>query len=307
MKNIYSYLLWFMLLVMSSCNQDYLNEYMVEDKIYLNEAGLNTPTIFNWGTYTYDLYVIKGGKGGQGAKVRLVVDETVLSDYNKTNGTSYKMMPKGGYVLKDAELSFGKEDYRKAFKIDFNPETILLWNAEAEKQYVLPCRMEIIDNSIAIADEEKMSVILYPNVSEPYLKFSNSGLMSPRTSFVPSSDDEFLFYTKVQTNYYNQWDMTYTLEVDPKALDVYNKENKTDYKLLPETAYEFNQSFWKIPAKWDEQYVEIKLKKSGLISDGGDNLFGKYVLPIRIASVSMHKIDPDADLLLYVVTFENND
>ena len=60
-------------------------------------------------------------------------------------------------------------------------------------------------------------------------------------------------------------------------------------------------------AKWDEQYVEIKLKKSGLISDGGDNLFGKYVLPIRIASVSMHKIDPDADLLLYVVTFENND
>ena len=118
MKNIYSYLLWFMLLVMSSCNQDYLNEYMVEDKIYLNEAGLNTPTIFNWGTYTYDLYVIKGGKGGQGAKVRLVVDETVLSDYNKTNGTSYKMMPKGGYVLKDAELSFGKEDYRKAFKID---------------------------------------------------------------------------------------------------------------------------------------------------------------------------------------------
>ena len=55
------------------------------------------------------------------------------------------------------------------------------------------------------------------------------------------------------------------------------------------------------------KYVEIKLKKSGLISDGGDNLFGKYVLPIRIASVSMHKIDPDADLLLYVVTFENND
>ncbi|MFQ9020463.1 MAG: DUF1735 domain-containing protein [Parabacteroides merdae] len=117
MKNIYSYLLWFMLLVMSSCNQDYLNEYMVEDKIYLNEAGLNTPTIFNWGTYdlTMICMYIKEAREGQGAKVRLVVDETVLSDYNKTNGTSYKMMPKGGYVLKDAELSFGKEDYQKGF------------------------------------------------------------------------------------------------------------------------------------------------------------------------------------------------
>ena len=262
--------------------------------------------IFNWGTYTYDLYVIKGGKGFQGAKVRLTVDETVLSDYNKVNGTSYKMMPKEGYALKETELSFGKEDYRKAFKIDFNPEIILSWDKKADNQYVLPCRMQIIDNSIVAADETKMSVLLYPKVSEPYLKFSNPGLMSPGASFVTSSDDEFLFYTKVQTNYYNKWDMTYTLKVDSKALDSYNKENGTDYKLLPEAAYEFNKSFWIIPAKWDEQYVEIKLKKSGLISDSGENLYGKYILPIRIASVSMHKIDPNADLLLYVVTFDNN-
>lgn len=307
MKNIYNYFVGLMLLVMLSCNQDYLNEYMVEDKIYLNEAGLNTPAIFNWGTFTYDLYVIKGGKGLQGAKVRLVVDETVLSDYNKANGTSYEMMPESGYVLKETELSFGKDEYRKSFKIDFDPETILSWDVEAEKQYVLPCRMQIVDNSIAAADEAKMSVVLCPKVNEPYVGFSNPGLMSPGTSFVPSSDDESLFYTKVQTNYHNQWNMTYTLEVDPKALDAYNKANETDYKLLPEVAYEFNQSFWEIPEKWDEQYVEVKLKKNGLISENGEKMFGKYILPIRLASVSMHKIDPNADLLLYVVTFENNE
>lgn len=127
--------------------------------------------------------------------------------------------------------------------------------------------------------------------------------MKPGSSFVPSSDDEQVFYTKVTTNYHNQWDLTYTLETDLSALKAYNEAHNTSYKLLPEAAYEYNKSFWKIPAKWDEQYVEVKLKKQGLISENGENLLGDYILPIRLATVSMHGINPDANLLLYVVSF----
>lgn len=299
--NIGYYLILTVLLIMTSCNQDYLNEYMVDDKIYLNEAGLITPAVFNWGTYTQDVYVIKGGKGFQGAQVKLVIDETLLADYNTANGTSYKLMPEECYALKEAQLSFGKEDYRKTFKIDFNPEAIL--KLESESLYALPCRMEILNNSIEAAEEDKMTTILVPNVKQPYLKLANSGIMKPGAAFVPSSDDEYVFYTKVQTNYHNQWDLTYTLEVDAAALTAYNKANNTSYKLLPEAAYEFNKTFWKVPAKWDEQYVEVTLKKQGLVDPNGKNLFDEYVLPIRLSSVSMHGIDPDADLLLYVVTF----
>lgn len=300
--NIWQYLVLTVLLMMTSCNQDYLDEYMVDDKIYLNEAGLKTPAVFNWGTYTHDLYVIKGGKGFQGAQVKLVIDETLLADYNSANGTSYEIMPQECYELKEAQISFGKEDYRKSFKIDFNPETILNLGNETS-QYALPCRMEILNNSIEAAEEDRMVTILVPDVKQPYLKLGNSGLMKPGTSFVPSSDDEYVFYTKVRTNYHNQWDLTYTLEVDAAALAAYNEANGTSYKLLPEAAYEFNKTFWKVPAKWDEQYVEVKLKKQGLTNQNGENMFGEYILPIRLSSVSMHGIDPNANLLLYVVSF----
>lgn len=294
------------LLLTSSCDQDYLNEYMVDDKIYLNEPGLTAPTIFNWGTYTHDLYVIKGGKGLQNARVKLVIDEALLSEYNQVNGTSYQVMPSDCYAAKISELTFGKGDYRKSFQVDFHPD-ILLNLEESGTQYALPCRMEITDHSIEAAEERKMFAILTPKVKQPYLRLKDSGLMKPGASFVPSSDDESVFYTRVTTNYHNQWNLAYTLETDSEALNAYNTAHHTSYKLLPEGAYEYNQSFWKIPAKWDQQYVEVKLKKRGLISESGENLYGNYILPIRLATVSMHGIDPHNNLLLYVVSFAEDD
>lgn len=300
-NRIIQYLSLAVLLFVSACSQEYLDEYRVDDKIYLNESGLNTPTVFNWGTYTHDVYVIKGGKGFQGAHVKLVIDEAKLSEFNASNGTSYKIMPDNCYAIKVSELTFGKEDYRKSFQIEFNPEALLQLANDA--QYVLPCRMEILDHSIEAADSSKMFALLSPTIQQPYLRLKDTGLMKPGASFVSGSDDEYVFYTKVVTNYYNQWDLTYTLETDATALAAYNQAHSTSYKLLPEAAYEYNRSSWNVPKKWNEQYVEVKLKKRGLISENGENLFGDYVLPIRLASVSMYGIDPGANLLLYVVSY----
>ena len=86
------------------------------DQLYLQKSGVAEATVFNWGTYTYKLPVIKSGKGNHAASVRLTVDETLIDEYKTANPedtTIYMMLPENCYTLKESSLSFAVEDTRK--------------------------------------------------------------------------------------------------------------------------------------------------------------------------------------------------
>lgn len=53
-----------------------------------------------------------------------------------------------------------------------------------------------------------------------------------------------------------------------------------------------------------ETFIKIKYHKKGLIPEEGTYLFGDYVLPLRITSVSKYGISPDAASKLYTVKFQ---
>lgn len=290
-----------------SCSEDFMDHNIVDDKVYLQQSGFSETAIFNWGTYSYNLAVIKSGKGMQGAQLKLAIEDSILVNYNEANNTSYKMLPENCYSIKTSEISFSDKDYRKSFVVDFIPEEITKLQNNSEDTYVLPCQMLILNNSIGAADEEKMSTILSPVIKQPYLKLVNTGLFLPGLSLSPSSDEMQLIYNKIETNYPNQWNLTYTLEIDPTILTNYNEANETSYKLLPEEAYELNTSDWKLRPNETEQYFTIKVKTAGLVSNDGKYMFGEYVLPIRLATVSIHGINPEANTLLYPVIFQEEE
>lgn len=75
------------LFIASACTDDRDN-LMVNDQIGLLHSTYTETEVFRGMDTSYQLFVIKSGKGKQEAEVSISVDETVLQSYNTDNGTS---------------------------------------------------------------------------------------------------------------------------------------------------------------------------------------------------------------------------
>jgi len=292
-----------LLVTFAACGEDSRMHNMVDDSIYVLNPGLNEVDVFNWGNYDYNFVVIKSGSGQQSSEVELVVDEQYIAEYNTAHGTSYKLLPEQYYTIHANRMSVGKDDYRIYFPITFDSDAIIELQGKHTSEYVLPCRINVKNTDIQSEDPEKLYSIIVPTVWEPYLEYKAWGLTSPAISLDPESADRIVASSKIITNYNNKWNLDFTLEVDPQALADYNSENGTNYILLPEAAYEFDQTSWKIPANMNEVSAKFNILKEGL-KNGETFLFGEYVLPVRIASVSEHEINPEKAVQLITVSFQ---
>ena len=283
------------------------------DQLYLQKSGVAEATVFNWGTYTYKLPVIKSGKGNHAASVRLTVDETLIDEYKTANPedtTIYMMLPENCYTLKESSLSFAVEDTRKYFLIDFDAEALAAANDDLEAsttvdtKYVLPCRMTTVNTDIQIAEPERAVVLIQPSVSQPYIGFQTPDFYTVGSSFsIKTDDDDVLkIYPVVEVNYYNDWNISYEVAVNQSILDKYNEENNTEYILLPETAYEIDRSSCVLRPTRDYEYLQITLKEEAFWLEDENYAFGNYALPLEITSVSQYGIDPEAKTTIYPVS-----
>lgn len=282
------------------------------DQLYLQKSGLTEATVFNWGTYTYKLPVIKSGKGNHAATVRLTVDETLIDEYKAANpedSIEYRVLPENCYTLTESSLSFAVEEYRKYFLIDFDAEALDAANEElaattVDTKYVLPCRMTTSNTDIQIAETERAVILIQPEVDQPYIGFETPNFYQTGSSFSIKTDDDDLLkiYPKVAVNYYNEWNISYELAVNKAVLDKYNEENNTEYILLPETAYEIDYSSCVLRPNRDFEYLQITLKEEAFWLEDENYAFGNYALPLEITSVSQYGIDPDAKTTIYPVS-----
>ncbi|WP_301425294.1 DUF1735 domain-containing protein, partial [Bacteroides caecimuris] len=289
------------LLIASACT-DERDNFMVNDQIGLLNSTYTETEVFRGMNDPYQLYVIKSGKGKQETEVSISVDETVLQNYNTDNGSSIRLLPSDCYTILQPTLRLSNSDYRKAFDIKWNIERLsdLL---SAGEEYALPIQMNVLQNSISV-DNERVKTIIVPTIKNPYLQMDVPG-MSPVTDFIPTFGDlnERELYVKVKTNYSNDEDVSFRIEVDPELVAHYNTANGTDYKVLPEDAFTVDDKGM-ILAGMKETFIKIKYYKKGLIPQEETYLFGDYILPLRITSVSKYDIDPDAASKLYTVKFQ---
>lgn len=293
-----------LLLGITAC-EDYRSHNMVDDTVYLLKPAYNGIDVFQWGDFDYELFVVKSGVGQQDAELELVADKALLDTYNTENGTDYKLLPEDCYTIKNKQLSISKGESSKPFEFVFDAEKIMNLQGVGNIEYVLPCRVNAL-NSIA-SEPDRMYSIIAPLVKMPYIGFANAALLNVAT-IDPTSSDEETFIASIQTNYNNKWNLTYTLSIDPDALIPYNEDKAAKgealVKLLPADAYTLKEDTWNVPAKMNERDFEFVLNKSKLMDENGTYKFGEYAIPVRVASVSMHGINPDKATQVLPVSFQ---
>lgn len=295
MKRIYKKKLSFFLagltlLFSVGCEDSRMNN-MAKDTIYLAHPGLTQQDIFTWSDFTYDLFVIKSGMGQQSTELEFSVDASTLSAYNSAHGTNYKLLPENYYEVKSKRLALEKNDYRVAYPITFDAAAIATLQATSTDNYVVPFVAKVIGDSVKLGATKNMVSLIQPIAKEPYIKFSQPGMLTTKIVMDRTSADEPWFYSYAETNYPNTWDLTYKLEVDVDLLTAYNTANKTAYKLLPATAYSFDESSLKIRPQSNRQDFRFKIFKEKLKDSNGQNLKGEFAIPIRIKTVSTNKIN----------------
>ncbi len=291
MNRIFKYISFLALLsfLFIACEDNRLDG-MADDKIYLIKSGIQPAQLYNFGSYDYELPVYKSGYGTKKASIELTVDPALLTSYNSGNGTSYQLLPASCYSLKTNTINMNEEAASEKYTVAFNTSEILKLQGNGNS-YILPLLVKSL-NGIAL-DSAKSRVLLMPNVAEPYLSFSSPGMASSATSIAINDPDEISLQTGVQTNYKNLWDLTFSLEYSSQTLADYNAANGTSYVALPENAYRFDTKPWSMASGTSTANIPYTIVKKNLVNSAGSYLFGEYVLPLKIKSVSKYGIDPD--------------
>ena len=301
MKPIFKYFQYFILTVvlLESC-EDNRMENMTKDKIYLINSGLQPIQIYNFGTCDYDLAIYKSGYGTEEASLEFSTDPGLLTTYNEANGTNYQLLPSNCYSVALNTMNLPEAKVSGKYKIVFNTTEILKIQ-DGVNQFLLPIRMNAL-NSIELKDS-KTNVLLLPTVVEPYIAFATPGFPSAPLRILMSDPDEFSVSTKVQTNYKNNLDLNFTVEVVPQALIDYNMANNTSYQLLPANAFLLHPESCSLTAGVSSKDIPITLVKKSLVNSQGIHLFGEYVLPLKIKTVSKYDIDPENGVQLFHVSY----
>lgn len=280
------------LFTFSSCEKDLLKD-MVEDKVYLLKEGLQTVDVYNFEKAILPIPVIKGGVGQRRAQVNLDVVPVILNEYNAANGTNYLLLPSEYYTVQERSLTLEAASYQEDFKIEMNSKKYLeLLEQNPADVYVIPFQLTIL-NPID-GEKEKTDTFIIPHIVDPYAYFNEAGLLGNVYTLTASSPNSTSYYLKASINYPATNDIHLTLKVPSQAqaiIDQINTEQGTSYKLMPAPSYAIAEN-WVI--KEGANYVEINMQvfRDKLADTNTAPLYGDYILPLEIASVSENKISP---------------
>ena len=282
----------------TSC-ESAINNYMVDDTVALLNPGLVKTNVYVGLDDPTEVYVLKSGKGFQGADVSISVDNAVLSAYNETATQQISQIPSECYTITVSSLHISADDYQVPFVINWNRDRLA--EALAENPNIgLPLRLSVSSSDI-IVNENRLTTIIQPVVEQPVVAFSRSGY---QTGLMPTrkSTLEELVYMDVKTNFIPSEDIDYTLSIDPTLVDEYNEQKGTNYKVLPVEAYDLNLDGWTIKKSMKSNRFHFTFYREALIPENGPSKFGDYILPIRLKSVSMSSVDESNAYVLYSVS-----
>ncbi|WP_188752896.1 DUF1735 domain-containing protein [Parapedobacter defluvii] len=301
-----SYFQWIFLLFFFTwgCEENRWND-MEPDKVYLAKPGLQEVNVYNWGTDSIPVYVIKSGIGQQNVQLKIEVDPTLLHKYNRTLSEPYELLGDQVYSLVSTTVKMNADDYRASFSFLLNTEALATALA-AGKKLALPCRVYVVGASIEKADEPVMETLLVPNLKEPYIRFDFPGIQENTVQVKADQTDGFWIYSKVSTNYTISNQLPFEVVVDEDFVHQYNEENGTNLVPMPASAVDMSSTDWFIPAKGTVRQIACKLLANRLVKPDGSPAYGEYWMPLRLASVAANKINPNAEIQIFRIEYTEN-
>ena len=143
--------------LLSSCNKifpDKRDSFLPDETVYINVSStVVTPDVESG---TYEISIIKSGKGYCEADVALTLDPDALDNYNAAHGTAYVMVPENLLEeFPESAIHFSKKDVRRTAVISWNPTALSTYLKLGK--YVIP--VSISCDGLEVSDTDGFIII----------------------------------------------------------------------------------------------------------------------------------------------------
>lgn len=279
------------LIMLSACDE---SEYELENLVpaeyhrvlYLNNSGTQEITLYNTGeANTYTLSVFKGGSNPAltaSVDISTMSQEAVDIEYSGPEGINYKVLGTECYSLDASHLDFTSEERYKVATISIDVPSVEQFIANnPDATCVLP--MYLHSDTDSINGDKSEIFIKIGDVLTPTIGYTTTSL-----TYLPLiyGFDSELVEIGFGLDTDNGWDIDCRFTVDPSYVESYNAANGTSFVALPEGNYSLEEAFT-LPSGTRTTNLPVTISGSGLQP-------GDYLLPVRLAEVSMFEVAGNA-------------
>ena len=311
MKKIFKHILLSALTIaaVASCADD-TNNFLPDDSFgFNNKAGENVVTLPLYGG-SYNVNVIKSGKGLNEGVVNITTSSFDLKNFNDQYGVQYIPLPSDQdlYSFSTESIAFGTDDVTKSFSISWDIAKVAAhMEKEPANQYCIPVALRSDD--LEVNDGRQIFIL---NLVTSTVTAEQT-LLSRTYEWESEPMSENMDITVRIDKPIPGIDLTIDFEVDQTLVAAYNEANGTDYGLAPaglvtigaDPVIKAGEGYVLLPvtinteALAEEMQVEVDgatvTKK--LVKRNWDG----YVVPVKISSMSVDGVKVNNGLTYIVV------
>ncbi len=312
MKKIFKNILLSALMIasVSSCVTDDRNNFLPDDSFGFNNAvNENVVTLPIYGG-SYDLAIIKSGKGFNEGTVNITTSNADLLAYNEQFGTSYFPLPKNQelYSFSENSISFSKEDVTKPLRIEWEIAEIADFMAnEPANQYCIP--VTLTSDNLEVNEGRHLFIL---NLVKSTINAEQT-LVSRTFEWESEPASETANITVRIDKTIPTLDLKASFAVDPELVAAYNEANGTNYTIAPEglvtigenPVIKAGESYALLPVTINTDAIaeEMQITENGatvtkrLVKRDWDG----YVVPIVMNDISIDGVDVKNNLTYVVI------
>ena len=282
----------------ASCADD-RNNFLPDDSFgFNNKAGENVLTLPIYGG-SYEIDVIKSGKGLNEGTVSITTSNFDLRNYNEQYGVEFYPLPddQDMYSFSTQSLTFGYEDVTKPVTVSWDIAKVAAFmEQEPANQYCIPVALR----SEGLEVNEGRQIFILNLVTSTVT--AEQTLLSRTYEWESEPVSETMDITVRIDKAIPGIDLTLDFEVDNDLIATYNQANGTDYEAAPEGLVSFGAD----PViKAGGGYVlypvtintEALADGNGLVKSNWDG----YVVPVKISGMSVDGVKINNGLTYIVV------
>ena len=311
MKKIFKNILLSALTIaaVASCADD-RNNFLPEDSFgFNNKAGENVLTLPLYGG-SYDIDVIKSGKGLNEGVVNITTSNHDLLNFNKQYGVEYIPLPSDQdlYSFSTESLTFGLDEVTKPVTVSWDVAKVAAFmEQEPANQYCIPVALRS-DN---LEVNEGREVFILNLVTSTIT--AEQTLLSRTYEWESEPASETMDITVRIDKAIPGIDLTVDFEVDNSLIVAYNEANGTNYEAAPEglvtvgsdPVLKAGEGYVLLPVTINTEAIaeDMEIEVDGvketrhLVKRNWDG----YVVPLKISGMSVDGVKVSNDLTYIVV------
>lgn len=288
-------------LILNACAEtEYEIDNLIPEKyrtiLYFLDEGEKDVTLYRTGSDTeYDLILVKAGSrptAETSVNLRVMSQDEVDARFSSLYGVPYYVIPSTSFSIEPAHLDFSSDNQYKFSSVKIIPEEVEKYmgslTASDNAQIVLPIIAESPKDSV----NSSKSYIMYniKDVVLPKVGFKDAEVFVKTFEYANLSDVEEDITVNMAMD--NKWAFSGKIVMDNSFIQKYNEKNGTSFVEFPAGICSFGEGASFTPDT-PESFIHLSAKLSQLNP-------GKYMLPLKISSISGMPFSIDEDRSTYV-------